>query len=198
MDKNIIIRSAKREDVGAILNIYIPFIKDSAVSFETEIPTEEGFWKRIEKYQEKAPWLVCEIKNEIAGYAYSNDHRSRSAYQWSKELSVYVDEKFRKRGIATGLYTALIELLKIQGVLNTFIGITLPNPASVAFHESMGYRPVGVYHNAGFKFGKWRDVGWWEMPIGNLDATPSEIISPENITTKDWEKAIKQGVLKIL
>ena len=196
--QHIVIRSAKREDVKAILAIYAPFITDTPISFETSVPGEDDFWKRIETYQKTAPWLVCEIDQQIVGYAYAGDHRARAAYQWSKDLSVYVHQDFHKRKVATGLYTTLIELLKKQGVISTFIGVTLPNPASVGFHEKMGYRPIGIYHNVGYKFGKWWSVGWWEMPIGNYDTTPGTILLPEEIETKGWETAVHIGVSKII
>ena len=181
-----------------MLEIYAPYILESAVSFEMELPTIEEFQARVDHYQASLPWLVCEIGNTLAGYAYATDHRQRKAYSITKELSVYVHIDFRQRGIATGLYTALIEILKAQGVSNVLAGITLPNPVSVGFHESMGFKPVGIYHKVGYKFGKFHDTGWWEMMLNGHNNHPLDLIPVNKIEdTNTWENAIARGVTKI-
>ena len=196
--EKVIIRSAEQRDAESILDIYTPYITDTPVSFETEIPSIEVFRQRILDYQEKLPWLVCEINDVMAGYTYATDHRQRSAYDCSKELSVYIHQDFKHRGIATGLYTALIEILIHQGVTNVLAGIALPNPESVGFHERFGFKLVGIYHNVGFKLGQFHDVGWWELSIGSNYKSPVEI-KPihELIDTAIWNKAIEMGVSTI-
>jgi phosphinothricin acetyltransferase len=194
----ITIRSADQQDTEKMLEIYAPYILDSTVSFETEVPTLEEFGQRVLYYQEKLPWLVCEINDYLAGYAYATDHRQRKAYEVTKELSVYVHKDYRKLGIGTGLYIALIEILKAQGVSNVLAGITLPNTESVRFHESIGFKPVGVYHNIGYKFGKYHDTGWWELLLGVKNNNPLEIIGINKVlNTKSWEDAIQAGISRI-
>ncbi len=187
------IRLANLDDASAILDIYRPYVEHTTFSFETEIPTVPIFQERMQKVLKKDPWLVCELDGLVIGYAYANDHRWRVAYQWTKELSVYVHDGYHRRGIATALYTALIELLKRQGYANTLIGITMPNPVSVAFHESMGYQLVGYYHNVGFKSEKFQDVGWWEMPIRDMSEAPPPIRSVWSLTEEELREALRIG-----
>jgi phosphinothricin acetyltransferase len=180
-----------------MLEIYDPYILNTAVSFETEVPLLEEFHQRVLHYQEKLPWLVCEINDKLAGYAYATNHRQRKAYEVTKELSVYVHQDYRKLRVGTGLYIALIEILKAQRVSNVLAGITLPNTESVRFHESMGFKPVGVYHNVGYKFGKYHDTGWWELILG-ANNNPLEIVGiNEIIDSKSWEDAIQAGISEI-
>ena len=115
------------------------------------------------------------------GDAYASQHRVRRAYQWSVDVAVYVAPNHQRGGIARGLYCRLFELLRQQGYYNAYAGIALPNPASVGFHESMGFRPVGVYEQVGFKAGKWVDVGWWQLELQAKPAEPGEpgMRSPE-------------------
>lgn len=196
MNNNYKISLAKREDVNSMLNIYAPFILNTAVSFESTIPSEIEFWARVKKVLAEAPWLVCKNNNNVIAYAYASEHRSRAAYQWSRELSVYVHKDWSRKGIAMALYHSLIELLKLQGYRNTFIGITLPNIASVKFHEKMGYQSVGIYHKVGFKNGQYHDVGWWEMLIN--DANPETIKTPEDLKKNTtWDKAMTSGLSRI-
>lgn len=181
-----------------MLEIYTPYILNSTVSFETEVPRIKEFQSRVLHCQEKLPWLVCEINNNLAGYAYATDHRQRKAYDVTKELSVYVHSDYRKCGVATGLYTALIEVLKAQGVSNVLAGITVPNSESVGFHESIGFRPIGIYHNIGYKFEKYQDTGWWELVLGTGNKNPLDLVEiNEIINTKSWTGAIKKGISKI-
>ena len=198
MKGRIIIRSANPHDTEKMLEIYTPYILNSTVSFETEVPLKEEFQVRVLHYQEKLPWLVCNIDNNLAGYAYATDHRQRKAYEVTKELSVYVHNGYRQYGVATGLYTALIEILRAQGVSNVLAGITLPNSESVGFHESMGFKPVGVYHYVGYKFGKFQDTGWWELLLGAKYKNPLELVDiKEIINSQSWKDAIEKGMSKI-
>ena len=198
MEGKIIIRSAIQQDIESILNLYSQYIVGSHTSFEIDVPTQEEFRKRIKGIQEKMPWLACYVNDEFAGYAYASDHRSRSAYQWSKEVSVYVEKKFWKNGVGRGLYTALFEILKQMGVVNVLAGISLPNENSVGFHEKMGMTPVGVYHDIGFKNGSFWDVGWWELRIQETGFVPGKILSMEEIDGSEfWTDAIQKGIWKI-
>ncbi|MBR9999002.1 MAG: N-acetyltransferase [Cyclobacteriaceae bacterium] len=191
----ISIRLARDQDVPEILDIYTPFILNTCVSFEMAVPDRDEFTGRIKNIQQTLPWLVCEYENRIAGYAYAADHRSRKAYQWTKELSVYIHDDFKQKGIATALYNTLLQLLKVQGVSNCLAGITLPNEASVGFHEKLGFKKVGVYHRIGFKFNEFRDVGWWELFIAGKNEMPDNIIPISRIEkTEKFEMAVKMGL----
>jgi len=193
--KDIIIRPVNKSDAEAIQRIYAPYVIHTPVSFETEVPSITEIERRILKTKDSLPWLVCEIEHKIAGYAYAVDHRSRSAYQWSKELSVYIDEDFRRRKIATALYTSVIHMLKAQGVVNALAGISLPNSESVSFHENFGFTQVGIYHNVGYKLNKFHDTGWYEYVISKDDGPPSKIIPINEIRNSEtWVKALHHGL----
>lgn len=191
------IRLADESDALAIQRIYAPFVQASHVSFEYEVPSVKELGQRVQTTLTYAPWLVYEQHGHVAGYAYAGHHRSRTAYQWSVELSVYIGEEFRRKGIAQALYTSLIALLRLQGFYNAYIGIALPNPGSVAFHERLGFKPIGVYRGVGYKLGIWSDVGWWEREI---QPKAKEPLSPLSITEAQslpgWENAMKEGLIK--
>ena len=156
------------EDALQILNIYTPFILNSGITQETEVPSLENFQYRINATLEERPWLVCEINNEIAGYAYAGKHRERKGYQWCTESSVYISPKFYRHGVARALYMALFDILKLQGYVNVYAVITLPNDKSITFHEGFGFKYLTTYRKIGFKLGQWHDVGWWELQINPL------------------------------
>ena len=127
------IRFADKADAAAILHIYEEYIRNTTVTFETEVPTIAAFEERMERITAQYPWLVCEIDGEIAGYAYASKHGERAAYRWSADLSVYINEKFQRRGIATAFYEALAEILRRQGYFTVYAGVSTPNPKSEAF-----------------------------------------------------------------
>lgn len=147
-------------DAHAIQQIYAPFVTDHVTSFEAVAPDTAEVARRIQDGGGRFPRLVYEDEGNVAGYAYASAHSARSAYQWSANVSVYVAPSAHRRGIGRALYTALLELLRRQRFANAYGGITLPNPASVALHEALGFAPVGIYRGVGFKFGEWRDVMW--------------------------------------
>jgi L-amino acid N-acyltransferase YncA len=160
------IRLATTADADAIAAIYAPSVTESTISFELDAPAGREIAARIEAKLPRYPWLVANEDGIVTGYAYAGPHRERAAYAWSTEVSVYVAERARRRGVARSLYETLFELLRLQGYRMAYAGITLPNPASVGFHEAMGFVAVGVYHNVGWKHNSWRDVGWWELSLG--------------------------------
>ncbi len=159
------IRLATLNDAPRILEIYAPYILDSPISFETVVPSLEEFQQRMRETQTKFPWLVYESNNHVVGYTYASPHRSRCAYEWSVESAVYTDAKYQGQGIGTQLYGELFRMLKAQGVVNIFAGITQPNEASVGLHQSVGFAPIGCFKDVGFKQGKWWDVGWWQLQL---------------------------------
>jgi L-amino acid N-acyltransferase YncA len=189
------IRLAHPDDASSIHAIYVPFVVNTPISFELVPPTEQAMRQRIEQSLLTHPWLVCEEHGEILGYAYASQHRTRQAYQWSADVSAYIHERWRGKGIGKALYTSLFALLRLQGFYNVYAGITLPNPASVALHEGMGMCQVGVYEQVGYKLSKWHDVGWWQKslqehalePVPPLDLTSAQ-------TLPEWEVALLSGL----
>ena len=166
-------RIASTRDAAEILDIYAPYVRSTAFTFESEVPSVEEFTKRIENYLQKFPWIVCTVNNKIVAYAYASTHRERTAYQWTCESSVYVGENFRARGIGKEIYQVLFHILKHQGIRNVYAGITLPNDASVALHEKCGFEHFATYDHIGYKLGTWQKVGWWRLLINSLDKEPS-------------------------
>lgn len=166
------IRIARGEDAAAVAAIYQPFVTGSAVSFEGVAPTAAEMCERIEGLLETHPWLVWEEDGMVHGYAYASPHRARLAYQWSVEVSVYIASSRHRSGIGRRLYQHLFDILRRQGYVNAYAGITLPNVASVGLHEALGFTPVGVYHAVGYKMGAWHDVGWWHLQLQPAPSSP--------------------------
>lgn len=170
------IRLATPADAAVLSEIYRPYVTDSAISFEESPPSNAEMAGRVAKTLARFPWLVAEAGGPVIGYAYAGEHRLRAAYRWSVEVSVYVAITAQRTGVGRALYTKLFALLRLQKYVNAYAGITLPNPASVGFHEALGFEPVGVYQGIGFKFGRWHDVGWWQLAIGERSTAPAEPI----------------------
>ena len=187
------IRLARPHDAEGIQSIYAPYVADTAISFETEVPSVEQMGQRVAAVMARYPWLVVDQDGTVAGYAYASRHRDRRAYDWSVDVSAYVGAAHHRRGLGRGLYTALLELVRIQGFHTSYAGITLPNPASVGLHEAMGFMPVGVYQQVGWKQGVWHDVGWWERPLAAPDAPAHEIRPLGDLTESEVRAAIAQG-----
>ncbi|MDR7482256.1 MAG: N-acetyltransferase family protein [Armatimonadota bacterium] len=166
------LRIATREDAPAICAIYAPIVRETAISFEIEPPSVAEMAHRIRTTLARYPWIVCAPGGAVLGYAYAGPHRTRAAYQWSVDVSIYVAAAARRRGVGRALYAALLEILRLQGFYNAFAGIGLPNPASVGLHEAMGFVPVGVYRTVGFKLGRWHDVGWWQRSLREAGSPP--------------------------
>jgi L-amino acid N-acyltransferase YncA len=175
-DPKMDIRLATLADAAEIAAIYRPYVEGSIISFELTPPDESEMAQRIARVLERAPWLVCEIDGSVAGYAYAGKHHERAAYQWSVDTTVYLRPGLQRQGLGRALYSELFTRLVQQGYYTAYAGIGLPNAASVGLHESFGFEPVGVYRKAGFKFGAWHDVGWWQKPLrpyAEPIATPS-------------------------
>jgi L-amino acid N-acyltransferase YncA len=166
------IRSATTEDAAQILEIYSPQVLHSTVSFELEPPSLQVMAVRISKVTASLPWLVLEEGGPVLGYTYATPFNERAAYGWSVDVAVYVRESARRRGAAAALYTSLLAALRLAGFRNAVAIIALPNDASVALHESLGFRPAGLYPRIGYKHGAWRDVGHWHLPLGPTGDPP--------------------------
>lgn len=166
------IRPATEEDAAGIQAIYAPIVASTYISFETREPTVEEMRARVVATIAQYPWLVAAEGDRIARYVYAGRHKEPGAYQWSVNVSVYVHAAHRGQGVASRLYSALFERLRGQGFVTAYAGVALPNEASVRVHECFGFLPIGVYRNAGFKLGAWRDVGWWQLSLREPPASP--------------------------
>ena len=159
------VRLATTQDADACLAIYAPIVNDSAISFELQVPSKEEIRRRIATTLERFPWLVLELDGRIEGYAYGATFRAREAYSWTVETTIYMAPAAQGRGLGRRLYIALLACLRLQGFRRVIGAIALPNPASVALHQRVGFKPIGVLHAVGFKFGHFHDTGWWELDL---------------------------------
>jgi L-amino acid N-acyltransferase YncA len=175
----VVIRDADpQRDAAGCLAIYGPYIRDTAISFEEEVPSLDDFTERIRTAQRVHRWLVAEDEDEIVGYAYGTVHRTRAAYRWTTEVTVYIAPSHQRRGLGGRLYEELFARLRDQNYRLAAAGVTLPNDASVRLHESLGFQKVGVFPRIGFKFGQWWDVGWWTLDLQGGDARLDEPLAP--------------------
>ena len=180
--KRMEIRAAELSDAGRLLEIYAPYVKNTAITFEYVVPGEEEFRNRIRNVLEKYPYLVAVEDGKILGYAYVSAFKERAAYDWAVETSIYVDQSARRQGIGRSLYDALEKILKEMNILNMNACIGYPKEedeyltrASVEFHERMGYRLVGEFHDIGYKFGRWYNMVWMEKMIGEHQEHPESV-----------------------
>jgi L-amino acid N-acyltransferase YncA len=163
-------------DAAGVLQVYSPYVTNAAASFELEPPSVEEMAKRIEESLAKHSWLVAQENDKILGYAYGTTARTRAAYRYTVEVSVYLEARSHGRGIGKSLVTELLAILKSRGYVTAIAGVTLPNDASVRLFESLGFESVGIYRHIGFKFGRWHDVGWWQRPlVERLPSSPLDV-----------------------
>ncbi len=198
MINDIKIRLATESDCRDMLDIYAPFVENTAVSFEYKVPSIDEFRKRVQEVQKRYPWVVCEIDNKIVGYAYASPFNKREAYDWSADYSIYVNPDYHGRKIGTALYTCLTELLKLQGFFNSFAGIASSNTKSENFHKAFGFIPVGIYHNVGYKFDNWYNVQWFEYKIAEIKSPPDIIRTINEIKFTHQAKDILKAAEKII
>lgn len=182
MDK-IAIRIAKETDAEEILAIYEKYIRETAITFEYDVPSIEEFRGRIRHTLERYPYLVAEKNGKIVGYAYVSPFKERAAYDWAVETSIYVNMEQKRGGIGRKLYEELETILKRQGILNVNACIAYPQVEdeyltrdSVHFHEKLGYKMVGTFHQCGYKFNRWYDMVWMEKFIGEHQENQPDII----------------------
>ena len=182
MDLKIRIRPAKPEDAEKLLAIYAPYVEQTAITFEYEVPTVEEFRERIHNTLKKYPYLVAEQGGEPVGYAYVGPFHDRPAYDWAVETSIYVDQNKKRIGIGKKLYEALEEELRNRGFLNMNACIAYPaqedeylTRTSLGFHTHLGFRPVGSFTRCGYKFGRWYNMVWLEKLMGEHPASPAPV-----------------------
>jgi len=188
------IRLAAESDAAALRDVYAPYVEETTVTFETSVPSVSEMRDRVAETIERYPWLVCERGGELVGYAHAGPLRERGAYRWTTEGSVYVAERAQGEGVGTALYGTLLDLLDMQGYVELRAGITLPNPASVALHESLGFERAGTREKVGYKHGAWHDVGWWRRELGERPDEPEEPLTVAKAReSKEWQRAMAAG-----
>ena len=159
-------------DAEACRAVYAPYVLETTVTFEDEVPSAGEFEARISRALGRHEWLVAELDGRVAGYAYAGPVKERAAYRWSCEVSVYVDSNAQGRGLGRSLYRELFARLEGRGFRRLLAVVTLPNEPSIALHEAMGFREAGRLERIGFKHGRWLDVAWLQADLGPEPSTP--------------------------
>lgn len=177
-----VIRFAEKNDAEAILKIYAPYVISTSISFEYAVPTIDEIRSRIEKTKENYPYIVCELNNQVIGYAYADRYMARDAYNWNVELSIYVDKKYTHRGVGRGLYTCILQILAHQNVKNVYCTITSPNDSSIKLHEFFGFKKLGLYPNCGYKLGAWHDIIIMGKNLGKHKENPKPFIEINDVS----------------
>ncbi len=186
------IRVAKEEDASELLTIYGPYVLETAITFDYEVPELDAFRQKMLAIQSRYPFLVIQEGNKILGYAYASAFKDRKAYDWSCEVTIYLAKEARGKGIGPKLYQKLEACLQAMGILNLNACIAyaakeseyLTNRSQV-FHEKLGYELVGTFHKSGYKFQEWFDMIWMEKLIGEHESDVSDIISFKEINADD-------------
>lgn len=180
MPEELMIRDASPDDAAELVRIYAPYVRETAVSFEYEVPTVEAFAERIATTLERYPYLVAERDGSVVGYAYAGPFKARAAYDWSAELSVYVDRTVHDQGIGRALYEELEDRLRALGLVNLYACITTSDQEdeyisfdSIYFHKRMGFTLAGRFRHCGCKFGRWYDMIWMEKRIADHVPNPA-------------------------
>ncbi len=183
------IRFAEPErDAAGILAVYAPYIEKTEITFETEVPALAEFTRRVAGISAGFPYLVLEIDGELAGYAYAHRQAERAAYAWNAELSIYLAEGWRGRGMGAPLYRLLEALLAMQGYVNLYGVITASNRTSISMHERLGYRQIGLHEKTGWKFDQWHDAAWLHKRVGA--GVPGPVLTPDALDGAQVGRAI--------
>ena len=170
----MLLQLIKEEDIAEVLEIYAPYVQNTAISLECDVPSLECFSDRVHHYTEQYPWIVAKDHGKIVGYAYASLYRSREAYQWCCELSVYLRPEAQGMDLGRTLYSALMDLLTLQGYYTVYGVITLPNEASLALHNRLGFSMDGIQENCGFKLGSWHNTAIMSKFLRDFEPPISE------------------------
>ena len=178
----MILRLATPDDARPVHDIYAPIVRDTTISFEWEPPAVDEIRARIARTLDDGyPWLICEIDGSVAGYAYAGRFRTRAAYDWAAETSVYVARDRHRSGVGRATYGELLRVLERQGYRSAYGVMTLPNPGSEALHRTVGFAEVGRFPRVGWKFGAWHDVAVWRIALGDAQAAPGRLLSVRDL-----------------
>ena len=182
MKKDIRIEKVTEEDAEKLLEIYAPYVQNTAISFEYVVPSVEEFKERIRNISVKLPYIKAVCDGVIMGYAYAAPFKTRKAYDWSVETTVYVKQNLRRQGVGKILYLVLETSLREMGILNMNACIAVPEGEdshltkdSQLFHEKMGFQLVGTFHKSGYKFHTWYDMIWMEKMLGEHKGSQKEV-----------------------
>lgn len=167
MPEEVVIRDATPADAANVLAIYAPYVIETCISFEMEPPSVDEMQQRMLGATDRLPWLVMQRGSEIMGYAYATQFRARKAYENTAESSVYVGQSYQRQGVGRRLMEELLNRLRTAKFHRVIAGATLPNAGSAGLHERLGFHSVGVFTQVGYKFDQWRDVGFWELRLGD-------------------------------
>lgn len=192
------LRPIEARDIPAVLELYAPYILETSISFETEVPSLEAFKERVATITKRFPWLVYEENQVIYGYCYGGPFRTRAAYRWSAELSVYVRQGHWGRSIGTSMYTALLEILAKAGFRQAYSCICVPNPGSERLHDAFDFLQCGRMEAVAFKLGKWRDMAILRRPLLDADSPPEETLLLSELDKKEVEAILTRcaGMVK--
>lgn len=185
------IRLANLNDTRTLLNIYKKYI-NTLITFEYELPTEKEFATRIQTFSKTYPYLVLEDNSKILGYAYAHRYQERAAYSWNAELSIYLDDTITHKGYGKKLYSTLLDILKLQGLRNVYALITETNETSKKLQQSFNFTKTGVYHNTGYKNGRWLNVEIWEKQLNPYNLNPKNIISIQDLDKNELNQILKR------
>jgi len=173
-------------------------VEQTAISFEEHPPLPEEMWKRVEHTLQQHSWWVCTYHNKVVGYAYSGALRTRTAYRYTAEVSVYIAPAHHRKRIAKALYTLLHKVMTLQGFKVSYAGMTIPNAASKSFHEALGYRSMAIYENVGYKHGTWHSTEWFCRQLTPATGLPAELVTLNNLSPTVIDKAITDSQSLIL
>lgn len=192
MKEKISFRLAKGKDAKELLSIYAPYVENTNITFEYEVPTISEFESRIAKVLKKYPYIVAEKNGKIIGYTYATTFRERVAYNWGLETTIYLSPKAKGQNIGKQLYQKLEAILKLQNITNLVASITYPNPESISFHEKCGYKKIAHFTKCGYKKGRWYDMIFMEKMINEHTIPAPEIIYLPNLKTEIIEKILNE------
>jgi L-amino acid N-acyltransferase YncA len=185
-------RLASLEDANAILSIYTPYVLHTTYSFEEEVPELESFKQRMRDTMDRFPWLVYERNGMIVGFANASAFNPRSAYDWTAQTSVYVDEKYHGLGIGNALYISLLDILTYQGYCTAYALVVTPNDKSEKLHRSLGFKSGPIFKKVGYKLGQWHDLHWFYIHLNDHHDQPNR---PKNINNESERFRIQQRLL---
>lgn len=195
MNETIKLRTARPDDAEELLKIYAPYVENTAITSEYEVPSVAEFRARIENTLKKYPYIVAERGGELLGYAYTGPFKSRTAYNWAAETSIYVKEGQKGLGLGRKLYEAIETISRMQNILNLNACIVYPKvddeyltKNSAKFHEHLGFKYVGEFHDYAYKFGRWYNMIWMEKSIGEHMAAPAAVVAFCDLDKRDIEK----------
>lgn len=191
--KNVKVRFADEKDANELIDIYTPYVLETAVTCECEVPSQQEFESRIGQIGQTFPYIVCEIDGKIVGYTYASLHKQRPAYRWDADATVYVKNDLHRNKVGTALYHCMLELVKLQGFYNIYAVVTVSNKASVKFHEVFGFTKMGTYKNTAFKIGKWHDIMVMEKTLNEYVEQPKETLSIKQIDNDIIEKLFSEA-----